>query len=420
MIRTPNQDLNSLTFENILKRLLGILKRHLAAHQALNLKRTPGHQLDSQLVVSASVTEASPHRDLLGAHCHDREGNIWLPHPTLHVHTAAAHNVDASLDTRLGAAGINDYISALAKVRGFNEVLGVYLRGDTLRHERVRRCVALCKIETTLLDIHADDFCGAESLRDGAAEEANGAGAHDDDGGAGGDLGLLGDVDGDGEGLNQRAFLESDLLGELVAEVLGGGVEAAESSVVGRGGGEAHVGAEVVVAAQARFAVAAGGSGLDGDAVAELEGGDSGADLGDCAGGFVTEAHGGFEDEGANGAMLPVVHIGSADAGEGDGDEDGAGVSEGGDWALLIGDGERRVQDEGEVLGGVRSGVGGRPPGPGGDWRRTLFPSVRETILTAFMVVFGVCFGVLVVIARDSMQFYAIAMAVCVVPFQMS
>lgn len=101
-------------------------------------------------------------------------------------------------------------------------------------------------------------------------------------------------MDCDGEGLNQCAFLEGDLVRELVAEVLGSGVEAGESSVVGRGGGEAHIGAEVVVAAQAGLAVAAGGSGLDGDAVAEFEGGDGGADSGDCAGGFVAEAHGGF------------------------------------------------------------------------------------------------------------------------------
>lgn len=161
-------------------------------------------------------------------------------------------------------------------------------------------------------------------------------------------------MDCDGKGLDEGALLEGDLVRELVAEVLSGGVETSEGSVVGRGGGEAHVRAEVVVAAQAGFAVAARGSGLDGDAVAEFEGCDCRADGGDGAGGFVAEAHGGFENEGADGAMLPVVYVGAADAGVGDGDEDGAGVGEGGDGALLIGDLERGVEDEGEVLGGVR------------------------------------------------------------------
>jgi hypothetical protein len=258
----------------------------------------------------------------------------------------------------------------------------------------VCRCVALCEIETILLDIHANDFGGAESLSDGAAEETDWARAHDDDGGAGGDLGLLGDVDCNGEGLDERTLLKRDLVGELVAEVLGCGVEAAEGSVVGRGGGEAHIGAEVVVAAQAGLAVAAGGSGFDGDAVAEFEGCDGGADSGDCAGGFVAEAHGGFEDEGADGAMLPVVHVGAADAGEGDGDEDGAGVGEGGDWALFIGDVEGGVEDEGEVLGSVRRAL---EVGEG-ELGRTLFPSVREAILTILVVFYSVRFVVVVAI----------------------
>lgn len=36
--------------------------------------------------------------------------------------------------------------------------------------------------------------------------------------------------------------------------------------------------------------------------------------------------------------MLPVVHVGAADSGVGDGDKNGAGVGEGGDGALFIGD----------------------------------------------------------------------------------
>lgn len=170
----------------------------------------------------------------------------------------------------------------------------------------------------------------------------------------------------DSEGLNQGALLEGDLVGELVAEILSGGVEAGESSIVGWGGGEAHVRAKVVVAAQARLAVAAGRSRLNGDAVAEFERLDLRTDSGNGAGGFVAEAHGGLEDEGADGAMLPVVNVRTADSGVFNGDEDRAGVGEGGNWALFIGDLEGRVEDEGKVLGGVRRCGGSGGQGIGG------------------------------------------------------
>lgn len=63
--------------------------------------------------------------------------------------------------------------------------------------------------------------------------------------------------------------------------------------------------------------------------------------------------------------MLPVVHVGATDAGVGDGDEDGPGVGDGGDGALFIGDVEGGVEDEGEVLKGVRRGVRGAGGGIG-------------------------------------------------------
>lgn len=41
--------------------------------------------------------------------------------------------------------------------------------------------------------------------------------------------------------------------------------------------------------------------------------------------------------------MLPVMHVGATNAGEGNFDKNGAGVREGRDWTLFIGDVEGRV-----------------------------------------------------------------------------
>ena len=51
-------------------------------------------------------------------------------------------------------------------------------------------------------DVDGDDGGGAEGAGDGAAEEADGAGAEDYHAAARGDGGEFGDVDGDGEGFD--------------------------------------------------------------------------------------------------------------------------------------------------------------------------------------------------------------------------
>jgi len=63
------------------------------------------------------------------------------------------------------------------------------------------------------------------------------------------------------------------------------------------------------VPALAGHATATGHARLDRYGVAGLERGDGGADAVDCAGGFVAEDHGGFDDEGADSAVLPVVDL---------------------------------------------------------------------------------------------------------------
>jgi hypothetical protein len=50
--------------------------------------------------------------------------------------------------------------------------------------------------------------------------------------------------------------------------------------------------------------------------------------------------------------MLPVVHVGTADASVVDGDEDVVGGGERGDGPVAERERKGRVEDEGEVLGG--------------------------------------------------------------------
>ena len=68
----------------------------------------------------------------------------------------------------------------------------------------------------------------------------------------------------------------------------------------------------------------------------------------------MTETHGRLEDEGANCAVDPVVHVGAADAGELDGDLDIAVVLNLGYWSLFVCYVVWLVEDEGEVLCSVR------------------------------------------------------------------
>jgi hypothetical protein len=86
-----------------------------------------------------------------------------------------------------------------------------------------------------------------------------------------------------------------------------------------------------------------------------------------------------LEDEGPDAPVLPVVHVGAADAGVVDGDEDVVGGGEGGDGAVFKGEGEGFVEDEGEVLRRNQIAVccGFR------SWerRRTLCPSVAAILV---------------------------------------
>lgn len=261
--------------------------------------------------------------------------------------------MDAGLDRGLSTAGVNDNVGTLRKVGELKDVLGVLLGRDALRGIDVGSSKVLGKVELGLDNVDADNLGGTVGAGDGGAKETDGTGTHDDDRVTGLDLGLLDDVDSNGEGFNQGTLLLGDVLRQLEAEVGRGAPVAGEGAVVGRGGGKDHVGAEVVLAGEAVGAAAARISGLESDAVADLEGLDLLADLDDGTGRLVAQDHGVCDDELANGAMDPVVDVGATDTSVVDGDDNIVGILEGGLGALLEGDVAGLVKDEGQVLEGV-------------------------------------------------------------------
>lgn len=125
------------------------------------------------------------------------------------------------------------------------------------------------------VDVGDDDVLRAQDLADGAAEQADGAGAEDQDSGARVEAGAVAGVQGDGEGLGEGAQLEGHAGGQLVA--VGGRVgDLLLEGALGVGealcrGAEGHGAADVVAARGAQLALAAGQADLEGDVVARLE-----------------------------------------------------------------------------------------------------------------------------------------------------
>ena len=110
------------------------------------------------------------------------------------------------------------------------------------------------------------------------------------------------------EGLKQRAVLEAHIT-NLVAPH-GGVVDiAAEETGDGRSGAEEDRVAAVVATGQARLALAADDVGLDGNAVADLEGLDVVVNGNNDASRLVAEDVVVLDNHGADAAGVPEVHI---------------------------------------------------------------------------------------------------------------
>ena len=93
----------------------------------------------------------------------------------------------------------------------------------------------------------------------------------------------------------------------------------------GRRGPEAHCGIKIVVALAAGARGHVGNARLHADAIARRKVVHLVADSDDDAGSLVAEHHGRLDDEGADAAVLVIVHIAAADAHAADADADIAG-----------------------------------------------------------------------------------------------
>jgi hypothetical protein len=83
LLRTLNQQLDPLTLLNLRKRTLRILKLDLAANQFLDRDASSSYEVHRSLVVAGPISERALDVQLLCAHCHDREVDVWLAHAAL-------------------------------------------------------------------------------------------------------------------------------------------------------------------------------------------------------------------------------------------------------------------------------------------------------------------------------------------------
>lgn len=132
----------------------------------------------------------------------------------------------------------------------------------------------LGELEAAGVDVGDDEGRGARCLGAEEGDEADGAGAADEDGVAEADVCAVEACERHGEGLQHGAVFERHAVRHLMAPH-GGVLEVAAQQARDRGCGEEFDGGAAVVAAcEAGLALVADDVGLDGDAVAYLEVGD--------------------------------------------------------------------------------------------------------------------------------------------------
>ena len=167
-------------------------------------------------------------------------------------------------------------------------------------------------------------------------EEADHAGADDESGVAVIDRRDFYGVERDGGGLEHCGFGERKVFGQAMDDARGDDDvfgESAGAAVVAAGDAEdLPVVAEIDVTATAVGASAAEDGGVEGDALADFECGDGGAESGNEPGGFVS--HDEWGDSAAS-ATVEAVDVAAADAASGGLNEDFVG---GGRWFGSVGD----------------------------------------------------------------------------------
>ena len=170
------------------------------------------------------------------------------------------------------------------------------------------RAELLGEAEAAVVDVGDDEGFGTGGGAAEEGDEADGAGAADEDGVAEADAGALDAGEGDAEGFEQGAVFVGHGADSVAPDGRVGDV-AAQEAVDGRGREEFHLFAAVVAAGQAGLAGVADQARFDGDAVADFEVGDGGVGGEDDAGGFVAEDVVVFDDHGADAAGVPEVDI---------------------------------------------------------------------------------------------------------------
>lgn len=290
--------------------------------------------------------------ELFGAQSHDGEVDVGLAHSRLHIRPAYPNGMERSLDARLRSGSINDCIRAQAQPALLIDSLRGLLRALLSGHHGMCRRVLLRKREALLVDIHRHHLARAVRLCNRAAQQADWAGSEYHQSITRLDPRLSHHVHGHTERLHYCTLFQARAVRQLVAKVLGQRVVLGEGAIKGWSGCERHVGAQIVFALFAAHAHAARNPRLETDAIANFESGDFVAYGSDDATGLMAQHHGRLDDKVADGAMGPVVHVGAADAGVFDIDEDVVRGVEFGDGAVFEGDVVGFLEDEGEVLWG--------------------------------------------------------------------
>ncbi len=229
-----------------------------------------------------------------------------------------AGGIDAVGD-RFGAAnGFEDGVNTVA-IREFENLL----REIRFRIKNFGGAEILRHFEAGVVDVGNEDAIGAggaEGLKD---EQTDHAGTDDECGFAVIDGSDFYGVKGDGGRFEHCGFGEWKIVGQAVDDARGNDDvfgEGAGAAVVAAGNAEdLAIVAEVDVATFAVGASAAEDGGVEGDALADFEGGDGGAECSDDAGGFVAHDERG---DAAAGAAVEAVDVAAADAAGGDFDED--------------------------------------------------------------------------------------------------
>lgn len=244
--------------------------------------------------------------------------------------------VNSRLDARLDASALENQLCLCAQClfdlfcHLLGAELGVHLDRPNSGDE------FLGELETGLVQVGDDDGRGTRSVRREQRDQPDRAGAADDDGVAEAQVGPVDAGQGDRQGLEKRALLERELVGQRVQPLLRVHVVPRQGAVVRRRREEDDLGAGVVppVAAVVAARLHARDAALEGHAVAGLEFGDARADVDDDARALVAEAVftwkavlvGNLDPcvsmmgltshhHVTNVALFPKVHVGSADAG---------------------------------------------------------------------------------------------------------